>query len=68
VFIKPLQLGEFNMVRQIRIFGSSERPLPFRIKGIAVGPRIKLSCEKIEFGVIDLLQVTKTVVTVLNNS
>jgi hypothetical protein len=68
VFIRPLQLGEFNMVRQIRIFGSSERPLPFPINGIAVGPRIKLSCDTIEFWVIKVLQVTKTVVTVLSDS
>jgi hypothetical protein len=68
IFIRPLQLGELDILRHIRIFGSAAEPLPFRIKGTCVGPNIRFSSQKIDFGAIKVLNEAKSVLDLFNDS
>ena len=68
VFIKPIQLGHLDMVRYIRIIGSSEPPMAFRIKGLCVGPNVKLSMDEVNFGDIGVLHDVRMTLDILNDS
>ena len=68
VFIKPIQLGHLDMIRHVRIIGSSEPEMTFRIKGLCVGPNIKLSAEEVNFGDIGVLHDVRTTLDIHNDS
>ena len=68
VMIKPIQLGHLDMWRYVRIIGSSEPPLQFKIKGLCVGPNIKLSMDQVDFGNIGVLHDVQLDLGITNDS
>ncbi|OHT07738.1 hypothetical protein TRFO_24017 [Tritrichomonas foetus] len=67
-YIKPIQLGHMKFVRMIRIAGSDDPPLKFSMTCACIGPKIKLSSNNIDFGVINVLQETDSILTITNDS
>lgn len=68
VYITPKMIGQIRLTRFIKISGANYRPLDFGVTGYCIGPRIKMSDTKIDFGPVTVLAETEKTLLITNNS